>query len=560
MSRLSSLVRTSLRVNFGLSLFRPKEFLRRKRDLWMVPLFVLGAASLGPVLYYYLKVIAAFYRWLAPTGQQAVLLTAAVLLGQVFILIFGFYYIISAFYFSRDLEILVPLPLTPTQVMLSKFVVILANEYLTVGLLVLPIFISYGVLERAGLLYWLSAGLVYLLLPVLPLTAVGLLVVVLMRVANFGRKKDALIIVGSLVLMTAALGGQVWLSRSAGSAAGPEEVARFLASSDGLIRSVGAKFPPSIWASTAMARGFSKEGALNALLFVGVSAGLFLGLLLAAEKLFYHGLVGLGERSTRRKRFDREALAGRLSSGRRPIRAVFLREFRVMNRTPIFLLNGVLSVVLIPVVFVLMAKTGSGQSDMARLIAVLGAANPATAALGAALFMAICACLNGTSSSTFSREGGQFWMSKVIPVAPRDQAKGKLLHSFAVALLGIAAASVVVVLIARPTVPVLTAALGAAVVGSFVLTVIGMLIDLARPLLDWTTPQKAIKQNLNVLLAVLADLAFMALMFFLVRLMKKAGLSGNSLVAAVFVLLAGLAAASYRLLLAFADKRYPQIE
>jgi ABC-2 type transport system permease protein len=151
-------------------------------------------------------------------------------------------------------------------------------------------------------------------------------------------------------------------------------------------------------------------------------------------------------------------------------------------------------------------------------------------------------------------------MSKVIPVAPRDQAKGKLLHSFAVALLGIAAASVVVVLIARPTVPVLTAALGAAVVGSFVLTVIGMLIDLARPLLDWTNPQKAIKQNLNVLLAVLADLAFMALMFFLVRLMKKAGLSGNSLVAAVFVLLAGLAAASYRLLLAFADKRYPQIE
>jgi len=561
MSPLLSLVRTALRVNFGLSLFRPREILRKKRDLWMIPLFVLGAASLGPILYFYVKIIQVLHGWLVPAGQQAVLLTAAVLLGQLLVLIFGFYYVISAFYFSRDLEILIPLPLTPVQVMLSKFSVILTNEYLTVALLVLPVFISYGVLEGAGVGYWLSAALVYLFLPVIPLAVVGLLVVGLMRVANLSRKKDALIIVGSLVLMTAALGGQVWFSRSAGSSSpDPEAIARSLAAPDGLVRSLGAKFPPSVWATRTMAGGPGGAGWGNAALFFGASVLLFAGLVLAAERLFYRGLLGLGETSARRKTLGREALTGRLSSGSHPVRAVFSRELRLMNRTPIFLLNGVLSVVLIPVIFVLMAKTGGGRSDATQILAAVGSKNPVAAVLASALFMAFSGCLNGTASSTFSREGGQFWISKVIPVRPRDQAKGKLLHSYAVALLGIAAASVVILLTFRPKAAVLLAALAVGAVTSFFLTTVGMMIDLVRPLLNWTNPQKAIKQNFNVLLAVLADLAFFILMFFLVKILGKGLLSGNSLVVAVFILLATLSVAGYRALLAFADRRYPHIE
>ena len=226
----------------------------------MIPLVGLGIAGIGPLIYYYLKLIKMMYGLLAPAGQADVLLTFAILLGQIFVLIFGFYYVISAFYFSRDLEILIPLPLTPTQVMLSKFAVILTNEYLTVSFFVLPVFVYFGILSEGGPAYWAGAALIYLLLPVIPLTIVALLVVGLMRVANLGRKKDALIIVGSLILMTAALGGQYWLSRSAGSAMDPQAVARLLSSSDGLVRSLGAKFPPSIWATKALAFGMRGDG------------------------------------------------------------------------------------------------------------------------------------------------------------------------------------------------------------------------------------------------------------------------------------------------------------
>jgi len=151
-------------------------------------------------------------------------------------------------------------------------------------------------------------------------------------------------------------------------------------------------------------------------------------------------------------------------------------------------------------------------------------------------------------------------MSKVIPVAPRDQAKGKLLHSFGVAGLGLVAASAVIIVAFHPKAAVLAAAIAVGAVGAFFLTVLGMVIDLARPLLTWTNPQKAIKQNLNVLLAVFADLGFFFLLYFFARFLGKAGLSGPTVVAAVFGLLSLLGILSYRMLLRFADKRYPQIE
>ena len=84
-----------------------------------------------------------------------------ILAGQLLILIFGIYYILSAFYFSRDLNMLIPLPVRPSEVLISKFIVLMVNEYLTVAVIVLPFVVTFGVLDAGGFGYWMSAALVY---------------------------------------------------------------------------------------------------------------------------------------------------------------------------------------------------------------------------------------------------------------------------------------------------------------------------------------------------------------------------------------------------------------
>lgn len=560
MKRLPSLIRAGLKSNFGLSVLTHRLF-KEKKDRWLVPIIALAVIGVLPTLYGLLLLIKSFYLFLRPMGQERAILTFAVLMGQFLILLFGLYYVISAFYFSRDLEMLIPLPLKPFEVMLSKFAIILVNEYLTVFLIVAPVLVYFGVLAKSRLSYWINALLIYLFLPVIPLTIVSILVVAMMRVVNFSRKKDALIIVGSILLITASVGLQFMANKSAGSKHEIENMTSFFASPDSLLNRIGAKFPPSIWATKALAGGLAGSGLFNLLVFVGVSLLLFCGILVIAEKLFYRGLIGIGEVSGRKKALSQKEMSRKVSSGRRPVKAIFAREWRIMNRTPIFLLNGMLAVILVPLIFVLMAKMGSGRGDNAFILKVLvSAAKPAYAILAAACFMTICSSLNGTASSTFSREGIQFWMSKVIPVSPREQVIAKYLHSFIIAFLGLAASSIVLIAVIHLKIALLAAALAVSLAATFTLTSVGMIIDLARPLLDWTNPQKAIKQNLNVLLAMLADIGLLGGLGFLLFFLAKAGVSWSAMLIGLFGTFILLSVVSYRFLLKFAEKRYREIE
>ncbi|MDH7512231.1 MAG: hypothetical protein QHH14_04705 [Clostridiales bacterium] len=558
MSRLRSLVRASLKANFGLAVLSHRLF-KEKKDIWIAAVVVLAGIGLFPTLYGYIRLIKGLYGVLKPLGQEQAILTFSLLAGQFLILLFGLYYVVSAFYFSKDLEMLIPLPLKPVEVMLSKFTVILVNEYVSILVIVAPAFITFGILAESGVSYWTNAILVYAFLPVIPLAIVSLLVVSMMRVVNLTRKKDLLIIVGSLVLIAAALSVQFFINKSPGSEPDPQAMVKFFTSPDSLVRRVGASFPPSIWATKALAGGFSGPGLLNLLVFVGMSVAVFCGLLVVAEKLFYRGLIGIREISGQRKILSTTRMSQMVSSGRRPVRAIFRREWRIMNRTPVFLLNGVLTAILLPVIFIIMAKAGGGDETFV-LMRGLSAAKPLYVILAAAAFLIICGCLSGTSSSTFSREGSQFWMSKVIPVTPREQAMAKFLHSYVIALLGIGAGSAALLAVFRLKVSFFLAALVFALTGAVALTAIGMIIDLARPLLKWTNPQKAIKQNLNVLFALFADLGILAIIGFFVNFLAKSGVSASVILFIAFTAVLLLSGFSYLLLLRMVDRRYREIE
>lgn len=194
------------------------------------------------------------------------------------------------------------------------------------------------------------------------------------------------------------------------------------------------------------------------------------------------------------------------------------------------------------------------------LLRMMTSVNPLYTILATALFMVICGSLNGTASSAFSREGKQFWISKVIPVEPRVQVAAKFLHSYMVAVLGVITASIVAVAFLHLKATYLIVAGGLALVCGLLLTAVGLIIDLARPLLDWTNPQKAIKQNFNVLLAMLADITILTVIFFGVRALIRMKFSAKAVIALLYIGLAGLAAIAYLLLLRFAEKRYPEIE
>jgi ABC-2 type transport system permease protein len=116
------------------------------------------------------------------------------------------------------------------------------------------------------------------------------------------------------------------------------------------------------------------------------------------------------------------------------------------------------------------------------------------------------------SPSALSREGRFFSLSQLIPVSPRQQVKAKFWYTLAVnflCTLPILIVCAVLLHLAWLDILLITF-LGLAVAA--VLTSLGILIDFARPYFDWEDPQRAVKNNLNVLFIMLITLLFIAIM------------------------------------------------
>ena len=98
MTHLLPLVRAGLRTNFGVAVARHRLFVEKK-DGWLLPLIGVSLLGLVPLLYGFARLIHNVYLALERIGQQHALLTLGVMSGQLFILLFGLYYVIAAFYF-----------------------------------------------------------------------------------------------------------------------------------------------------------------------------------------------------------------------------------------------------------------------------------------------------------------------------------------------------------------------------------------------------------------------------------------------------------------------------
>ena len=110
MKQFINLLKISLNVNFGISALRYR-FTREKKRLWE-PILIFGHN-------HWRRIISSLLhhgsiqcvRSRCVYEHSEIVITIGLLASQFVIFVFGIFYIISAFYFSNDVDILVPLPL-----------------------------------------------------------------------------------------------------------------------------------------------------------------------------------------------------------------------------------------------------------------------------------------------------------------------------------------------------------------------------------------------------------------------------------------------------------------
>lgn len=108
----------------------------------------------------------------------------------------------NVYFFSKDLELILPLPIKSEELLIAKFNTILINIYFTEFIFVFFPLIIYGILTYAGILYYLYLIFILLIFPILPILIISIIMMFLMKLSKFIKNKDVFQIIITLIFIS----------------------------------------------------------------------------------------------------------------------------------------------------------------------------------------------------------------------------------------------------------------------------------------------------------------------------------------------------------------------
>lgn len=465
----------------------------------MLPTLVLIA-----MLFYY------GFDYMRLLDQAGYLMNVGFLMTAVIIFLFSIFAIPSVYYFSKDIDHLLVLPIKPEVILTSKLAVCIVYEYLFAAAVLVPMYISFILQIGFSFLSFLCFLIIFFTLPIYPLVLSSVLTMVIMRFVPFFNNRDRFNLIGGIIVVAAALGLSFWMQTM--ETEDMSEVLMALMDGNNSLMQFGTMLFPFV---PSAALSCFHGDLLQLLLYLGITAISLVVFLICGKLLYFKGAIGGSETSHSRHTFDQKQLSE--SRHHSVFRTYLIKEFKILFRTPVFFTNCVLTALLMPIILTVGVYTSLQGMDLRAFITpqLLESIPNLWCYVLVISFLvgSFMGGINMISSTAISREGTNAYFMKFIPVPVETQA-------FAKAACGIIISAVSGWLLLIPLHLVLSYPIYLDlifVVGSLVSVIMtnlfGILIDLLRPKLVWEQEAAAVKQNLNGVISILLSFLLAAVCF-----------------------------------------------
>ena len=468
---------------------------KKGRTIGMAILIVFLVIYLGAMLFIVENKILDI---LMKMGTPDMLISMVVTLATVGTLIMSFFFVLSSLYLGRDAAYLAALPLKSRTILSAKLTQVWISETCIDALLLLPACILYGVKVGVDAGFWLRLIPVWLLIALLPICIIAFVGSLIIRVSALWKHREMVMTVGGIALMV----GYMILMMNLGGATGDsaesgEMLQRFMMDNTARIEGMTSMFPPAAWA----AKGLLGKDYGQFALWIAVSL---------AAPVITVWLLGYVYRKlsllqTETPEGGKRKLTGRESfSAGSQFSACCKREIMSILRTPSYATN-ILPISFMPLLMVIMMFVignragGSGET----LNTVMEKLNPALIMSILAAVLAYMAGMNPALSTAVTREGKGHGFLTALPIPAKTIIGAKFAVGFSLALIGVLAASVAVIIIFPKFAVQAILAFILCVLFSYVNSVLALNRDIRKPRLDWVTEQEAVKQNFGVLISML---------------------------------------------------------
>ncbi|WP_186855120.1 putative ABC transporter permease subunit [Acetobacterium paludosum] len=478
----------------------------------LVPMIIVPIALI-PAFFMYVSFNIALYAGLRMINQTSVFLSVGYILTIALIIIFGIMVILSEFYFSKNIEELIPLPILPRNIIIAKFLSILVFEYVFTAVIFVPSLIIYGVGEGMGVVYAFLSLLMFITVPILPLALLTVLIMIIMQSASVKGRQDMLRIIFAFLGIALIMSVQIWFGNQMGNADNVDSqmlMNNLLVNNESLLNTIGYFVPTSLllaWTLNQITL-MSLAWAASSVVITIIAFAL---MVLVGKRVYIKSIVR-GKTIKKGKRLSQIETQKALGKKSHGVMAIFSMDLRLLLRTPIYFFNNVSVVIIVPACLLISLSFIKLTPEDFNSIQNFYTEMPILVNFMLIAFFIFFGATTATTATTFSREGKASWLTRMIPVSSKDQIIGRTGTAVIIESLGIAFTLIGVFFYLPLTLLslVLTVALG--ILGSLPILLFGLFMDMNRPLLDWNNPQKAVKNNMNVVITLFVGMAYIGLL------------------------------------------------
>lgn len=358
---------------------------------------------------------------------NAELLSIVLVVMQFVSLFFAIGNFISNLYFSKDNQLLMCLPVTPNQLFISKLLLVYLEELMKNALLCIPLFISIGFVGGLSVEFYLCIPLFILIMPLLPICIASFISVPIMIVIKFLRKHSILSIVTIVLLVAMVFLAYILLiANIAGSFDIAYQQVETVKKINSIVKDIGPKLLIFYSLGKAM---LSVKLWWWILIYLSLCLGLVFATVFFTRYFYFRTATMISESNTKKEKVSEY-------KKRSPFGSLLLKEVLCIFRSPGAVFEYFLFTLMMP--FLVVAY------DKLLMSITVNEAGTNMIAGSHVMVVAILALLSSVvSASTISRDGGSFYISKIIPVDYYTQMFAKLVFN---AIFTIGALSVTMVI------------------------------------------------------------------------------------------------------------------
>ncbi|HIT71873.1 MAG TPA: hypothetical protein IAD08_08215 [Candidatus Scatovivens faecipullorum] len=406
---------------------------------------------------------------------------------------------LNVLYFSKDLKILLRIPIYPKDILHAKFFNMIISEYqMEVIMLGIPM-IVYGILTKVNFLFYIYMFLVLLILPIIPILLTSLVIAIIMRFTNFIKNKNKVLYITMIISMF--LMGFVTMIFSNNQTISVSGFRNIILKTNGLAESIADYFILIKPIMNTLLNYDNIDGLKNLILYYLESIICYFIIIFIISKIYLKGAIGTTINSDKNTKCEFKELNLKDFESKKISKTYIIKEWKTLLRTPIFCIECVIMPLLYPICILAIVLFLMQFAKLVGLDLIESFKNIVNSSLGISIFLIVGQVfymLNFSSIIAISRDSNNAILIKFLPIDLYKQFKIKIRIGILINTLASLIVSIAFLIFTKKLLFTFIIFLSLCFIN-----VIGekckLLIDLQNPQMNWNSEYTMMKQNTNIM-------------------------------------------------------------